>query len=50
MEVGMKLKISAGGMGRGNKDRKEMSFFRPRKYSHAGGSKEAVKQESIFIK
>jgi hypothetical protein len=43
MEVRMKLKIFAEGMGRGDKGRKKMSFFRPRKYDFAGGSKKAVK-------
>jgi len=50
MEVRMKLEVSAEGMARGNHGREEMSFFRPGKYSLAGGLKEAVKQESIFIK
>jgi len=50
MEVKMKLEISTESMARGNNGRKEMSFFRPRKYGFVGSLKEAVKQESIFIK
>jgi len=47
--VRVKLKISSGGVGRDNDGRKEMCFFRPGKHCLTGGSKEAVKQESIFI-
>jgi len=50
MDVAMELKISAEGMARGNNGRKEMSFFRPGKHGLTRGLKEAVKQESIFIK
>jgi len=50
MDVRMKLKISPGGMARGNNGRKEMSFFTPGKYGVAGGPKETVKQEPTFIK
>jgi len=46
----MKLKISAEGTARGSNGLKEMSFFRPGNYGLAGGPKEAVKQEYIFIK
>jgi len=49
MNVGVKLEISSGGVGRGNDGRKKMSFFVPEKHCLAGGSKETVKQESIFI-
>jgi len=50
MDVRVKLKISSKGMARGDNGRKEMSFLALGEYRLAGGSKEAVKQESILIK
>jgi len=50
MEVRMKLEVSAESVARGNNSREEMSFFRPGKHRLSRGPKEAVKQESIFIK
>ena len=49
MDMRVKLKISSKGMARGDNGRKEMPFFAPGKQSLTGGSKEAVKQESILI-
>ena len=46
----MKLKISSGGVTRGNNGRKEMSFLRPGKHCLRRGPKKATKQESALVK
>ncbi len=46
----MKLKVSSGGMARGNNGRKEMSFLTPGKHCFTRGPKERGQQESVFIK
>jgi len=50
MDMRMKLKISSGGVTRGNNGREKMSFFRPGKYRLTGGLKKTIKQEPAFIK
>jgi hypothetical protein len=50
MDVRMKLKIPSEGVATANDGGKEMPFFRPGKHRLTGGLKEAIEQESIFIK
>jgi len=50
MNVRVKLKISSKGVATRDNGWKKMSFFAPGKQGLTGGSKEAIKQESIFIK